>query len=78
MSRKRVLIISAGIFPIPADSGGAVEELIDSFAEKAVADVDALTIASCAYHGKRIKSPVEGVSYQYIDFPFYVKLLQIR
>lgn len=75
MSRKRVLIISAGIFPIPADSGGAVEELIDSFAEKAVADVDALTIASCAYHGKRIKSPVEGVSYQYIDFPFYVKLL---
>ncbi|MEE1396870.1 glycosyltransferase family 4 protein [Ruminococcus sp.] len=75
MSGKKVLIISAGIFPIPADSGGAVEELIDSFAEKALADVDALTITSCAYHGKKIKKPVEGVSYLYVDFPFYVKFL---
>lgn len=75
MSSKRVLIISAGIYPIPADSGGAVEELIDSFAEQALADVDELTITSCAYHGKRIKEKVNGVSYHYVDFPFYVKFL---
>lgn len=73
MKKMKVLIISAGIFPIPADSGGAVEELIDSFAERAVDDIKQLTITSCWFEGKKIKKKIKGVQYYYVKAPFYVK-----
>lgn len=73
MNNVSVLIISAGIFPIPADSGGAVEELIDSFAERALDDINQLTITSCYYKGKKIKKRVQGVKYYYVKAPFYIK-----
>lgn len=76
MSKKKVLIVSAGIFPIPANRGGAVEELIDVFAEEnAVNNRYDISITSCDYQGTKIKEKVEGVKYYYFKTPFWVAIL---
>ncbi|MCH5161955.1 MAG: glycosyltransferase family 4 protein [Clostridiales bacterium] len=75
MTKKKVLFISAGIYPIPANMGGAVEELIDVFAEnnRKHGRFD-VSVASCRYGGKEIKRKVEGVKYRYFRTPLYVKV----
>ena len=76
MSKKKVLVISAGIFPVPANVGGAVEELIDTFAEKnAIYQRYDVSITSCDYQGEEIKKKTEGVEYYYFKTPFFVELL---
>lgn len=73
--KKRVLFISAGIFPIPANRGGAVEELIDTFTENnALEGRFDVSVASCAFEGKEIKKKTPGVQYHYFKTPFYISL----
>lgn len=73
MSQKKVLVVSAGIFPIPANRGGAVEELIDIFAEKnAIDNRYDVSITSCDYQGREIKEKTDGVTYFYFKTPFFV------
>ncbi len=75
MKKKKVLFISAGIFPIPANKGGAVEELIDVFLENNKKDDRyEVSVASCAYSGREIKSKIEGVNYFYFNCPLHVKI----
>ncbi len=76
MSKKKVLVVSAGIFPIPANKGGAVEELIDTFAENnAIDNRFDVSITSCYYQGTEIKQKTEGVEYYYFKTPFFVMAL---
>ena len=76
MSKKKVLVVSAGIFPIPANKGGAVEELIDTFAEKNAIDKKYdVSITSCDYQGIEIKKKTDGVKYYYFKTPFFVTAL---
>ncbi len=70
---RKILFISAGIFPIPANKGGAVEELIDNFTQDNAAHgrFD-ITVASCAFKGTEIKKKTEGVEYFYVKTPLYI------
>ena len=75
MSKKRVLFISAGLFPIPANKGGAVEELIDSFTEhNALENRYDAEVTSCSFQGVEIKTRTAGVKYHYIKTPFYIRI----
>lgn len=75
MRKKKILFISAGIFPIPANKGGAVEELIDTFTENNAREGRyEVTVASCAYMGKKIKARTKGVRYVYIRNPFWMTI----
>lgn len=75
MRKKKILFISAGLFPIPASKGGAVEELIDTFTENnAKEDRYDVSVASCAYGGPEIKKKTGGVKYYYFRTPFYISL----
>lgn len=72
---RRLLFISAGIFPIPANKGGAVEELIDSFIQQnAVYGRFDIAVASCSFRGAEIKKKTEGVEYFYVKTPLYVSI----
>ena len=76
MSAKNILIISAGIFPIPANLGGAVEELIDIFAEKNSTDGRYnISITSCDYQGEEIKEKADGVEYYYFKSSSFVSII---
>lgn len=69
------MFISAGIFPIPANKGGAVEELIDTFTENnAKEDRYEISVASCVFKGREIKAKTKGVKYYYFRTPFYLSL----
>ncbi|HIZ60090.1 MAG TPA: glycosyltransferase family 4 protein [Candidatus Dorea faecipullorum] len=75
MRRKKVLFISAGIFPIPANKGGAVEELIDTFTENNAKEGRyEISVASCVFKGREIKAKTKGVKYYYFRMPFYLSL----
>ena len=75
MRKKKILFISAGLFPIPASKGGAVEELIDTFTENnAKEDRYDVSVVSCAYGGPEIKKKTGGVKYYYFRTPFYISL----
>lgn len=75
MKKKNVLFISAGIFPIPANEGGAVEELIDTFTKmNAQEQRFEISVTSCTWQGTEIKAPTPGVHYHYFGTPFYLRL----
>lgn len=73
MKKKKILFISAGIFPIPANKGGAVEELIDTFIENnAKTGRYDVSVSSCMFNGAEIKEKTDGVNYCYFKIPFYI------
>lgn len=73
MIKKRILIISGGILPVPAVSGGAVETLIDNFVrENSIHKVFCIDIVSCDSG-----AGTENIYAHYIKihYPLYIRLL---
>lgn len=73
MIKKRMLIISGGILPVPAVNGGAVETLIDSLVkENSIHKVFQIDIVSCD-----CRTSTENIDARYIKihYPFYIRMM---